>query len=88
MKYKGLIDDQELFQCTFFLILEITAFMGAFVSVIFLLFGIPYSGWLLIILLAIGITAMVKFKELQNRINKKVEELEAYERKENRETEA
>lgn len=88
MKYKGLVDNQELFQCTFFLILEITAFLGAFVSVIFLLFGIPYSNWLLIILLAIGITAMVKFTELQNRINKRVEELEAYERKETREKES
>lgn len=87
MKYKGLIDDQELFQCTFFLILEITAFLGAFVSVIFLLFGIPYSKWLLVILLAIGITAMVKFTELQNRINKRFEEFEAHERKEDREKE-
>jgi hypothetical protein len=87
MKYIGLLDDQELFQCTFLLVLAISSCIGALISIIFMIFGFPYSGFMLIIMLIMAISSLWKFKDLQFEIEKKEKEFEAHERKENRELE-
>lgn len=83
MKYGGLEDDEELFQCAFLLVIGLSAFMGAIISLIFLMIGFPYSQTAFVILIVIGVFSLYQFRIVKRRIMERIREFEAHERKEN-----
>lgn len=87
MRYKGLIEDQELFQCTFLLVLGISTFLEAFISLIFIIAGIPYSFFMFLCFLIVGIKSILEYKGIEKKLEERQKEFEAHERKENRELE-
>jgi uncharacterized membrane protein len=87
MKYKGLIEDAELFQCTYLLVFGISALMGGLFSLLFIAMGIRYSAFVTLMLFVIGIASMFKFKETYDEIKLREKEFEAHEQKENLERE-
>ena len=87
MPYTGLLDDEEIFQCTFLLILGIVLILGALVTILFVLINIPYSRVMLIAELIFGTISLLKFRELEDGIKTRQKEFEAHERKENKELE-